>query len=180
MKKVVLLMGLVAMGIALSGCKKTDKKLQGLWQITSVSLDNQDPYTVQKTESNSICGDVKYTVTVKYSDVYLSFTKDEQYQLSYKYTRISSATPSNSNCNSEVDTSEYYTTEVGYWTAVGKDKIYLQPMYGKPYECNVTVKKQSMKLDCAINQEMSFYVGYGQSIKATISSMQLEGTKLDK
>ena len=167
---------LTSIMVILISCTRTEKRLYGFWKTTSLKLDNQSQLTITENESHPPCGNITGTTTIKAIESYLTFHKDNFYQLSIGLqgqTEIKS-----DSCPVDKETFKEYYSEYGSWTLLDKNIIFFQPDVGDPYQCTiVSLKKNKLSLDCSFRMWFVKPLSYDDYYT---ESMQLEAERISK
>ncbi len=160
-------------------CQNSERSLQGLWEINSLAFDGKEPFTYQSSYYDEwSCGKTSYTLTIKVLEGYIAFTKDQQYQLYFKYSKTVADT--SENCSPYKRTTIEELKENGFWTLSDRTTLYVQPDNKDPFECSIK-KLAGNYLNINCSRRIIFYVyPYDYVNKAITESFQVEATKIGK
>ncbi len=169
----------ITLTLLLIACQNRKGTLQGLWEINSLAFDGKEPFTHQDSYYDRwSCGKTSYTLTIEVLEGYIAFTKDQQYQLYFRYSKT--ITDTSENCSPYERITIEQLRENGFWTFSNRKTLYLQPEDKDPYECSVQkLVGNYLALDCS--RKIIFYVyPYDRTNKALSESFQIKSTKIGK
>ncbi len=164
----------------LNGCKSSERKLSGLWEVSSFALDNKAPLVITEIRNDERCGQVKKQIIITIYNAYIAFSRDQQYHLSYSYTSAIAIENENDLCRPYKATLKNSVIETGFWTLLDKKTLYLQPIDRDPYQCSIIkLNSKQLHIDCPREITLSVPKRYG-SRKIKISSFQIEAKRIGK
>ncbi len=153
------------------------KKLNGMWQLNYITIENQNPYVYEKVAWISVCKETIYKFKIFPQEGTLTLAEDGKYLLSLNGFLIYQER--SQFCRPVHDTTEFNFSEEGFWFYIKDEKvIQFQPSSNNQYKCQIiNFDGKELSIKCPKQIQFTYQIGYLNSRSITTNSLQLKGTK---
>ncbi len=160
-----------------TGCKSTEKRLQGEWKVTNVYIDGKEILEIKENYDTWFCG--RATDIAKYQMDNGSILFDESGRYRAMIVYILKETVEYQFCNSDNYDEYSATSDEGRWRLIGKDRLEIYtPAYDKTYECTIErLKKKELRLRCPCWKDCSIDLLEDGDVDYTIKEVEIVAVK---